>query len=70
MNCTQTTTYLAVVTAAGVGLTLERSLKGDTAEVIGMLLATALVIILPLVLQTNQAPRAAAAARSKGDDAR
>jgi hypothetical protein len=64
-------TYLAVVTAVGVALTLERSVNGDTADCVGMLLATAMVIVLPLIVQPNQAPRAAAAARpSEGDDAR
>jgi cobalamin synthase len=72
LNRTQTTTYLAVVTAVGVGLTLERALNGDTGDTIGMLLSTALVIVLPLVFgKPRLAPRAAAAARySEGDDAR
>ncbi|MDG0853567.1 hypothetical protein [Roseateles puraquae] len=62
---------MSVVTAAGVGLTLERALNGDLGDTIGMLLATALVIVLPLAFgKPTAAPTATAAAREGGDDAR
>jgi len=63
LNRNQTTTYLAIVTAVGVGLTLESAVSNETADALGMLLATALVIVLPLIVETRQAPKAAAAAR-------
>jgi hypothetical protein len=68
MNIRQLTVYLAIVTATGVGLTLERALTNETADALGMLMATAMVIVLPLVFQPTPAPRAAAAAQRDGGD--
>lgn len=68
MNQKPTTVYLAAVTAVGVSLTLERALANETADAIGLLLASALVIVLPLVVQQPASRAATAAQRRRGSD--
>lgn len=57
-------TYVNVVTTVGTALVLEQALAGATADALGMLMTTAIVIVLPLVAQqSNRATKAAGAAQ-------